>query len=214
MPVLVTGGQLDANTPPVRAKPVADRFPRGVFVEHGYVSHASWAQPDPTGSWCQRDFLREFLTHPHRPVGQGCQSPAYQVLGRYPLHATDIPAAATAELSPRQRTILAAAFATARDAAMHRQPGNFTPARLPGLRGGELIFPSDSNDIALEEVRHVRDLAVSGKITFAGPQRALAELRLANSALSFSWASLDPGREITVTGVFDGTAFTAGLSAF
>ncbi|MBB4680306.1 alpha/beta hydrolase [Crossiella cryophila] len=93
IPVLVTGGGLDVNTPPVNGKLVADRFPRGGF-----------------------------LNDSARPEGRGCRSATYQALGRFPLPAKDIPPAVTARLTPRQRTVLAAAVATVRDATGQQHP--------------------------------------------------------------------------------------------
>ncbi|MFI6503613.1 alpha/beta fold hydrolase [Nonomuraea typhae] len=209
VPVLVMAGELDIETPADVAGTMR-AFPNATVIAVPFGGHNLAGTPGPMGD-CARDMLRTFLTT-KQVADRRCTAENYRALGRFPQRLADVTPYPAAELTTAQRRILAAAFATAADATARRNPNAGlptgpaeppSPASQPGLRGGHVAF---GTDIALDNVRYVEDLPVTGPITLTPEGRATAALRAEAGGrthrITLTWEAFSLDTE--VSGTFDG----------
>nr|BFE87573.1 hypothetical protein GCM10020093_101740 [Planobispora longispora] len=107
-----------------------------------------------------------------------------------------------------------AAFATAADAVVRRNPGSgsYRPLKEePGLRGGKLVFDDGAAVIRLEDVRFVNDVAVSGQISLGRDGTATARLTAGGAEVTLSWPAFRPLDPVPVSGSLGGQPFTARI---
>ncbi|MET8336301.1 alpha/beta fold hydrolase [Streptosporangium canum] len=206
VPVLVMAGELDMNSPTEVTQSLR-AFPNATVVRVPFGPHALTSSASPTGD-CVRGMLRTFLTT-KQVTDQKCTGENYRALGAFPQTVGDVPPHPARKLSTAQRRMLAATFATAADATARRNPNGYFYTRMqnePGLRGGQVTF---GQDIALDGVRFVRDLRVSGPIKLTPDGRATATLRAETGkrthevALTWTAFSTRP----SLSGTFDGIPF-------
>ncbi|GIH98799.1 hypothetical protein Pta02_08080 [Planobispora takensis] len=156
---------------------------------------------------CSREALRSFLARPGEPP-RSCDVSSHRPIASFPQAVKDLPE--TEGVDPR----LAAAFATAADAAVRRDPGSASYRALkeePGLRGGKLVFDDEASAIRLEEARFVRDLAVSGQVVLGPDGTATARLTVGGTEATFSWPALRALDPVPVSGSFGGRPFSAEI---
>ncbi|MFI6396257.1 hypothetical protein [Nonomuraea sp. NPDC050540] len=134
-----------------------------------------------------------------------CTAENYRALGVFPETVADLAPHPARKLTSAQRRVLAAAFATAADAAARRNPGSFVYPSVknePGLRGGRVAF---GDVIALDDVRYVRDLPVNGTVTLSSDGRATATLTAETGGhthdIRMTWTAFSTTP--TLTGTFD-----------
>ncbi|MFI6900557.1 alpha/beta fold hydrolase [Nonomuraea sp. NPDC050394] len=202
VPVLAMTGELDINSPGEVAHSLR-AFPNATVVGVPFGPHALARFPSPMGD-CVRDMLRTFLTT-KQVTDRECTAENYRALGVFPETVADLAPHPARKLTSTQRRVLAAAFATAADAAARRNPGSFVYPSVknePGLRGGRVAF---GDVIALDDVRYVRDLPVNGTVTLSPDGRATATLTAEASGhthdIRMTWTAFSTTP--TLTGTFD-----------
>lgn len=207
IPVLVVAGDLDAN-PPAEAARSLRAFPNATVVRVPIAPHAITRLQNPLGD-CARGLLRAFLTT--KRVGeQRCSGENYRAVGAYPQQLSDMAPHPAPNLGADQRQVLAATIATAADATSRRNPNvlHYRMTSEPGLRGGQVTL---GQDIALDGVRFVRDLRVSGPITLTTEGRATATLTAETGGhtyrVTLTWMPFTT--KPSVSGTFDGIRFGA-----
>ncbi|MFI9507921.1 alpha/beta fold hydrolase [Nocardia sp. NPDC052566] len=207
VPVLTIGGGLDLDMSR-NAVEVAAKFPRGVAIVVPFGNHSGSVYPSGPYGECLRGEVRAFFADPGRSPTSGCTAENYRALGRFPISAADLPRTPIPGL--------AVAFATAVDALSRRNPNTRYLAdlkRQSGLRGGSVGFDDDGHRIVLDDVRYVRDVAVSGQIRLPGQDgTATAELTLSTGQrITMTWSAFRACDQVAVTGTIDGEPFTADL---
>jgi hypothetical protein len=186
VPVFAVSGDFDTWRPAEVAK-LNHRFPESTLLHVRYGSHALAAGAHPHHE-CVRKVARAFLEAPRHPAPVpaepgGCDAENFRAVGSFPREGAALPAAEAADLSDQDRRLVAAAFATATDAVARRSPqdafGRMRPKTEPGLRGGEVRWDPETRTIALDQVRFVGDLAVTGTVRLGLDldYRATAELK-------------------------------------
>jgi pimeloyl-ACP methyl ester carboxylesterase len=215
IPVLVVNGEHDTTTAPEGARLVADRFPSATYQEINYGPHASSLGLTGPASQCANAIMRDFIAAPRYPMpDRNCSAENYRALGRFPTRIRDVSPAGGPGLTANQGRIVAAAYATAQDAASRRNPyAEFyrldPTGEEPGLRGGTLRLPPDG-PIQLDQVRYVGDLAVTGRIAIAGDGTATADLDLAGASqatLELTWQPYQATDRISITGTLNDRPF-------
>ncbi|MEV0618244.1 alpha/beta fold hydrolase [Nonomuraea sp. NPDC050404] len=206
VPILVVAGDFDLHRP-AEVERSLQVFPNATVIRIPFGIHAQSFLPSPMGD-CVRGMLRTFLTT-KRVADQNCTGENYRAVGGFPQELRDVAPHPAGELSPGQRRILAATFATAADATARRNPHAFYyfgRPNEPGLRGGQVTF---GQDITLDAVRFVRDLRVSGPITLTPDGHATATLTAESGGrtheVTLSWTAFST--RPSVSGTFDGIPF-------
>jgi hypothetical protein len=153
--------------------------------------------------------MRDFLNNPRTPARDyHCDWTTFKPLGRLPVTAAELPAARTSDLPARQRTILAAAFATAVDATMELHPINGRDSGVDftqqGLRGGSVSYHANTRTATLTAARFVNDMAVDGTISVDALHHATAALSVGGHRIDMSWTLYSRTTDQPVTGTFDG----------
>lgn len=219
IPTLIVGGDLDTTTPVAGGRDLAKRISGSTYVEVPGGSHGmTSALPRAPYARCVRRLLRGFLQHPETSVDPPrCDARTTRALGEFPRSTADLPPARSDDLGPRERPLVAAAHATAADAAVRLDPGGiYSPGldRQRGLRGGLVDYADDRTSAVLEGDRFVDDLATDGSVRLDEEFTATAKLTLtgpdgARHRVELSWPALDAGPARQVTGTVDGRPFEA-----
>ncbi|MFI6505434.1 alpha/beta fold hydrolase [Nonomuraea typhae] len=216
VPVLVVTGDLDTN-PPADVRRSMRVFPGAVVLRVPFGGHALSFSPGSLGA-CVLGTMRTFLTT-KQVTDRGCTAENYRATGAFPQVSADLPPYPARGLTAGQRRVLAAAFATAEDAAARRNPqsGYYVEVRSePGLRGGQVSL---GETVVLDGVRFVRDVRTDGRIRFTPDGRATpggaangnatAELRVTAGGrtheVRLTWAPFST--RPAVSGTFDGIPF-------
>lgn len=221
VPVLAAASDFDTWSPDQVAEAVG-RFPSSTLLRVRFGGHALAAGPWGY-SECVREVMRSFLADPRHPVPvpapddpSGCDGESYRAVGSFPLTVADTPPADAEHLSPAERHLVAAAFATAADAVARRDPTDRVPRprEEEGLRGGYTRWDPEARTITLDEVRFVEDLAVSGTIRIGPEHDTTAEVAVvgpdgAARELTLRWRAFLPENETRVAGSIDDKGFTA-----
>jgi len=200
VPTLVLVGDLDSVTSPEGARQVAERFPNATYVPVANVTHVT-ALGDARG--CASGLVRRFV----RTLEAGDTSCAG---GYAEIRAMDAFAVRASEIegTPTRRAAIVAGSTVADVIARWWSMGGY---RGVGLRGGSFVTRGYRTVTwTLDEVRWVRDVAVSGtaswdrrtgavraRVTLEGPGAPPALLRL-------RWNDLEPLATATVRGVVGG----------
>jgi pimeloyl-ACP methyl ester carboxylesterase len=169
LPALVMAGELDFSLPPAVVRMATDTLVAAKYVSIAGAGHVPWLWSD-----CGAELLRRFiLTHDlgdascadtpvtpawlpgNFPVTAAAAMPAKQIGG--PAAPTDLRRAATV------------VGWTVMDALQHI--ASIIGRTTPGLRGGVLTY-DDALDppFRFDKVRFTRDVAVSGALSWTGPQ--------------------------------------------
>ncbi|WP_248963522.1 alpha/beta hydrolase [Sphaerisporangium perillae] len=216
VPVLAVGGDFDTNSPAEVAEEVR-RFPNSTFIRVRFGSH-SLAWGDQPVDQCVRSVMRSFLAAPSRPVPPGpCSAENYRAAGAFPQSAKEVMPIRASVLTREERRLVGATFATVEDACTRRNPYSLVHSLLktePGLRGGRLDFDDKAGTIALEKVRFVGDLTVSGHIHLEGSGKADAQLLITGAdgrphEVRLSWSAFLAQEHPPVSGTFDGRVFSS-----
>ncbi|GGS45680.1 hypothetical protein GCM10010156_00370 [Planobispora rosea] len=198
VPTATVAGDYDTHTP----AEVARYFPHGSLLRVAGGGHSTTLSVP-----CAREALRAFLADPGE-LPRSCDARTYRPIAAFPRTAGDLPAAGGLD----RRVV--AAFATAADAVIRRDPGSGSYRALKeeaGLRGGKLVFDDKAATIRLEEVSFVRDVAVSGQIVLAPDGTATARLTAGGDEVTLSWPAFRPLDPVPVSGTFGGRPFTARI---
>ncbi|MBG0828686.1 alpha/beta fold hydrolase [Planomonospora sp. ID67723] len=198
VPTATVAGDYDTHRP----DEVARFFPHGDLLRVVGGGHSTTLGVD-----CARQALRSFLARTGE-LPRSCDVSSYRAVRAFPRTAEDLPDAG--DLDRR----VVAAFATAADAVVRRDPGSGSYRRAKeeaGLRGGRLVFDDKAATIRLEEVRFVSDLAVSGQIALTPDGTATARLTVGGTEAVLSWPAFRPLDPVLVSGRFDGRPFTARI---
>lgn len=217
VPMLAVAGEFDPKAI-MGARTAARAFPRGqaVTVQAGY--HNPAVEGRGPGGECARQIMHRFIQNPGRVSDTSCTMANYQAHGRFPATAAAVPAARGGGLDAPQRTLLAAAFATAADTvAMHNPHRASRPDTEPGLRGGEVTNGTDGT-ITLDKVRYVADLAATGTAKVAG-DKATANLTVTGPAgathkVTLQWKAFTATDTTPVTGTLDGRPFRVNVPGY
>ncbi|WP_343952233.1 alpha/beta fold hydrolase [Nonomuraea longicatena] len=150
VPVMSINGEFDFHAPDV-VRAAIKRYPRGTFRPVPAAWHAMGFTPEPTGS-CVRAAMQKFLSKPTHPAPEArCTAETYKAIGAYPRALRDITPARASGLTGRERTLVAAALATAEDAVARRNPhahfGHQSLKDSTGLRGGTMTFGKDTIEL-------------------------------------------------------------------
>ncbi|MGW3343393.1 hypothetical protein ACWDA3_08790 [Nonomuraea rubra] len=187
------------------AEPLDATFVRVPFGTHSLA----WAAGKPGD--CVRAALRSFVTH-HRVPPARCTAENHRAIGAFPSSLSQVDPLPATGLDAGRRRVLAAAFATAADAAARRNPGNLFHGRLkeqPGLRGGRVTF--GDGVITLDEAAYVPGVTASGRLALAPEGRATASLdvRAAGRAyrVELAWEAFTAQERPALSGILDGTPF-------
>jgi pimeloyl-ACP methyl ester carboxylesterase len=218
VPMLQTAGGTDMLSD-LDPGATAHRYPQGKFVLIPNGIHQSWDTDHASDGWCARTMMRDFLNNPRTPARDyHCDWTTFKPLGRLPVTAAKLPPAHAADLSPQQRTTLAAVFATAVDATMELHPINGRDSGVDytqaGLRGGSVSYNAKTRTATLTAARFVNDAAVDGTIVVDAQHRATASLTVGGQQVAVSWALYSRTSDQSVTGTFDGRTFQAVLPGF
>ncbi|MFB9722259.1 alpha/beta fold hydrolase [Planobispora longispora] len=198
VPTATAAGDYDTHTP----AEVARRFPHGSLLRVVGGGHSTTLSVP-----CAREALRAFLADPGEPP-RSCDARTYRPIASFPRTAEDLP-----EAGGLDRRVVAA-FATAADAVVRRNPGSgsYRPLKEePGLRGGKLVFDDGAAVIRLEDVRFVNDVAVSGQISLGRDGTATARLTAGGAEVTLSWPAFRPLDPVPVSGSLGGQPFTARI---
>ncbi|MCA2223578.1 alpha/beta hydrolase [Nonomuraea aurantiaca] len=216
VPVLVVGGDFDTESPAEVARAVRT-FPDATFVKVRYGGHSLAWNGGAFGE-CVRTGMRAFLSDTaHRMPDLRCGAENYRAAGAFPRSAADVPVIPASGLTASERRTVSAVLATAVDATSRRNPYALLHARLktePGLRGGRVDFRDENATIALDQVRLVTDLQVSGDIRLTAAGRATAGLRATGADgrthdLTLTWQAFTAQERPALSGTFDGRPFSA-----
>lgn len=220
IPTLLLSGQHDTATTPEEARLVARRFPQATLVEVPGANHGvSFA------SACAAQKIANFLDDPAAPLpSAACAQPVpFRVLTAFATTSQALTPAALEGGGPSGSRAVAAAVATAADAAARRSDDFNYDVGLdleqePGLRGGLVTFePDDGSDLAtlrLEGVRYVGDVAVSGTVVVRfAPRSVEADLQVEgeggeSGTLRASWTEGGGAPTALVQGEWAGAPFT------
>lgn len=221
IPVLAASGDFDTRRPAEVAE-MLERFPRSTLLHVRYGGHAL-AAGRSDHSECVREVVRAYLEDPRHPAPtpaepDGCHAENFRAVGSFPLTMAQVPAAESGDLDEPDRRLVAAAFATAADAVARRNPndafGPLRPEAQNGLRGGDVRWDSGTGAIALERVRFVEDVSVTGTVRLDPEHHATAELAIVEPdgrarELVLRWRAFVAENGTAVAGAIDGSEFTA-----
>jgi pimeloyl-ACP methyl ester carboxylesterase len=232
VPVLVLSGELDSITTPAEGAIVVSQFPdaRQVIVANSFHVTA-----DGDTDNCAVRILRAFVTSPASGLtgsvlACAAEVPPLRAVGFYARSFTSTVPAVPGPGSTVSAAALRAAATAALTAAdvLDRWPNNYTGSGA-GLYGGTWSYSGDAvTTFVLKDVRLVRDLEVSGTISWGRYSHALvAHLRLrqvdasgrpvAGSAVDGSvdgaWDTRASGAMATLTGVLGGKVLRATMLA-
>jgi pimeloyl-ACP methyl ester carboxylesterase len=221
VPVLALAGDFDSHSPAEVAS-MTRRMPEATLIPVRYGTHGLALHPAPVGR-CARDIMRAFLSEPRHPPAPAvtdadCHAETFLALGSFPRTVATVPPARTDDLPASDRALVAAAFTTAADALVRRDPNHAFPVRpaVPGIRGGQIRYERGSRDVILEGTRFVEDLAVDGTLRFGDDDLVTAELVATGPdgrahVLTLRWRAFVPGEMTQVEGTIDGRAFGAAV---
>ncbi|MBB6548002.1 alpha/beta fold hydrolase [Nonomuraea rubra] len=209
IPVMVVGGDFDTHSP-AEVSAAMRVFPDATFVRVPFGTHSlAWAA-GKTGD-CVRAALRSFVTD-HRVPPARCTAENYRAIGAFPSSLSEVDPLPATGLDAGRRRVLAAAFATAADAAARRNPGNLFHGRLkeqPGLRGGRVTF--GDGVITLDEAAYVPGVTASGRLALAPEGRATASLDVLAAGrahrVELAWEAFTAQERPALSGTLDGTPF-------
>lgn len=150
VPVLVLSGELDSITTPAEGAMILQQFPNATQVEIPNSFHVT-ALGDTDG--VASDLVRQFVRHPHRtPETSGTKVAPVDAMGVFPRSAADLGVRRTVD-------------ATVAD-VIDRWWNNYSGHGV-GLHGGTFTYTGDRvTRFRLHDVRLVRDLVVSGTVTW------------------------------------------------
>jgi len=220
-PVLVLSGDLDSLTPVLEAKHSAELFSHGqqVIVQNSFHVTAVGDEDNCASRLVQR-FVRNL------DLGDtSCSQHVAEVhvVPRFAEHAADVePASALPGNAGTDSDLrLAASAAYTVGDTLARWWVNYSGAGV-GLRGGTFTYRSPSNltFFALDHLKWVSDLAVTGTMTwdYNYPGGVTATIALSGSAnqsgrLTMAWQSRVPNAQATITGTIGGRKIAAMMYA-
>jgi len=176
VPVLVLSGDLDTNTPAPSGRVAARQYPNASFVEIPNVGHTP--ETSPCGLALALRFVTTHAVNARACAGTGAPPP---VATRAPLATAGLALPAGGGTAAQRRAI-AVVVATVADLADQVD----TIARWSaanGLRGGHYAT-SAHGGIRLDEVRVVRDAAVSGRLAQTEAGGTEGTVRLTGSGVA------------------------------
>lgn len=217
VPALILSGELDTVTPPALGARVADRFPLGIQLVvrnglHGTALGPGWMRTDmsdPTAG-CVARIIAHFIDSA-TPGAVDCLAArrGLSVIAEAPRTLDDLSPAQAASGDPSKSDLrLATAIAGTVGDAVAR----FGRAHDDGLRGGTMTLytSADGYVIALENVRWVEDVSLSGSIDLDSTKGivtgsfAVEAPGGVTGTLSVGWVERDPKPVAMVTGSLSG----------